>query len=233
MAQAQSGRSGGRGPDGQLDVADQLGRLRLGELQRPLGLGQLGGQGGQPGLHGAQPLAGGAAFVVHAVQLARPAGPLGLSAAGALADLPQQIGGETAEQVEAGPQPVTPLPQGGPLLLEGRHAVAQGGVVVGGPRSARRPAADDPHVEHGRLVAGGQLGVEGAVDGQRADRPETQPLDAGLQIEHDGALDVGAVLQAGDGGDGEGDRLRCRGHGVCQLLRLPPVRALPAGIRIS
>ena len=82
-------------------------------------------------------------------------------------------------------------------------------------------------------MIGGQLGMEGPVDGQCTDRPETQPLDPGLQVEHGGALDVGAVLEAGDGGDGEGDRLRGRGHGVCQLLRLPPARALPVGMRIS
>lgn len=82
-------------------------------------------------------------------------------------------------------------------------------------------------------MVGGQLGMEGAVDGLRADRAEPQPLDPGLQVEHGGALDVGAVFQAGDGDDGEGDRLRGRGHGVCQLLRLPPTRALPVGMRIS
>ncbi len=81
-------------------------------------------------------------------------------------------------------------------------------------------------------MIGGQLGVEGAVDGQRGDRPEAQPLDSGSKVEHDGALDVGPVLQAGDGGDGKGDRLRGRGH-VCQLLRLPSTKALPAGMRIS
>jgi hypothetical protein len=75
--------------------------------------------------------------------------------------------------------------------------------------------------------------MDGAVDGQRADRTQPQPLDAGFEVEHGGAFDVGAVLQAGDGGDGKGDRLRGGGHGVCQLLRLPPTRALPAGMRIS
>ncbi len=131
-------------------------------------------------------------------------------------------------------QPITPLTEGELLLFEGVHAQAQGGVLVGGrQRSARLPATDDPYVEHGGRVFGGQFGVQGAVDGQRADRTEPQPLDPRLQVQYDGALDVGAVLQAGDGGDGKGDRLRGRGHDGCQLLRLPPTRALPAGMRIS
>jgi hypothetical protein len=215
-------------------MADQLGGLLLGEVHGPLGFAEFGSEGGQPGLHGAELLAVRVALVVHPVQFAGPMGPFGLPGAGAFADLPQQIGCEAAEQVKAGMQPVASLPQGQSLLFEGVYAVAQGGVVVGGrQRPARRPAADNPHVEHGRGVIGGQLGMEGPVDGQRTDRPETQPLDPGLQVEHDGALDVGAILKARDGGDGEGDRLRGRGHGVCQLLRLPPTRALPVGMRIS
>lgn len=90
--------------------------------------------------------------------------------------------------------------------------------------------------------------MEGPVDGQRTDRPEPEPLDPGLQVEHERALDMGAVLQTGDGGDRGGDhrhgtaggvragggaRLRGGGHEVSQLLRLPPTRALPAGMRIS
>lgn len=174
------------------------------------------------------------ALGVHPVQFTCPAGPFGLPVAGAFADLPQQIGGEAAEQVETGTQPVASLLQGPPLLMQGVDAVAQGGVVVGGRRrSARRPGAHDPYVEHGRGMVAGQLGVERPVDCQRTDRSETQPLDPGLQVEHGGALDVGAVLEACDGGDGEGDRLRGRGHEGCQLLRFPPARALPAGMRIS
>lgn len=81
-------------------------------------------------------------------------------------------------------QPIASLPEGEPLLFEGVHEVAQGGVVVGGwLRPAWRPAADDPHVEHGRRVIGGQLGMEGTVDGRRTDRPETQALDPRLQVE--------------------------------------------------
>lgn len=233
MAQTQSGRPCGPGVDGQFDVAGQFGGLRLGEADGLFGLGVFGGEGGQPGFHGAQSLAVGVALLVHTVQFAAPAGPVGLAGAGALADVPQQISGETAEQVEAGAQPVALPAQGEQLLFERVRAVAQGGIVGGGPGPARRPAADDPHVEDGHRVFGGQLGVQRTVDGQRTDGPETQPLDSGLEVEHATALDVGAVLQAGDGGDGEGDRLRCRGHGVCQLLRLPPARLLADGMRIS
>ncbi len=82
-------------------------------------------------------------------------------------------------------------------------------------------------------MVGGQLGVERPVDRQCADRTETQPLYPCLQVEHDGTLDVCAVLQTGHRGDGKGDRLRSRRHGVCQLLRLPPTTTLPAGILIS
>lgn len=233
MAQTQPDRPGGRGLHGQLDVADQLGGLLLGEMHGPLGFPEFESEGGQPGVHRAKLLAVRVALVVHPVQFAGPAGPLGLQA-GAFADLPQQIGGEAAEQVKARLQAVTSLPQGQLLLFEGVYAVAQGGVVAAGRLwPARCPAADDPHVQHGRGVIGGQLGMKGPVNGQRADRTETQPLDPGLQVEHDYALDVGAILEARDGGDGEGDRLRGRGHGVCQLLRLPPTRALPVGMRIS
>lgn len=233
VAQAQPDRPGGRGLHGQLDVADQLGGLLLAEIHGPLGFAEFDSEGSQPGVHCAELLVVRVALVVHPVQFAGPPGPLGLQV-GAFADLPQQIGGEAAEQVKARLQPVTSLPQGRLLVFEGAYAVAQGGVVAGGRLwPARCPAADDPRVEHGRGVIGGQLGMESPVDGQRTDRTETQPLDPGLQVEHDGALDVGPILEARDGGDGEGDRLRGRGHGVCQLLRLPPTRALPVGMRIS
>lgn len=215
-------------------MADQLRGLLLGELHGPLGLPESDRDVGQPGVRGPELLAVCVALLAHPVQLAGPAVLFGLAGTGAFADLPQHIGGESAEQVETGLQPVASPAQGQPLLFEVVYAVAQGGVVLGGrQRRARCPAADDPYVEHGRVVTGGQFGMEGPVDGQRTDRPETQPLDPGLQVEHDGAFDVGAVLQAGDGGDGESDRLLGRGHGGCQLLRLPPTRALPVGMRIS
>lgn len=213
-------------------MADQLGGLLLGEVHDLPGRAEFAGEGSRPGFHVAQLLAVGVAFGVHPVQFARPARPFGLSRAGALADLPQQIGGETGEYVEAGAQPDAPQLQGAQFLLEGVHAPAQRGVLVGGQRPARRPAADDPYVEHGRRVFGGQLGVQRAVDGQRADRSETQPLDSRRESERGGALDVGAVLQAGDGGDGEGIGSGAVDMG-CQLLRLPPARVLADAIRIS
>lgn len=174
VAQAQPDRPGDRGLHGQLDMADQLGGLLLGEIHGPLSFLEFDSESGQSGFHGAELLAVRVALVVHPVQFAGPAEPFGLPGAGAFADLPQQIGGEAAEQVKAGMQPVASLPQGQPLLLEGVYAVAQGGIVVGGRQwPTRRPAADDPYVEHGRGVIGGQLGMEGPVDGQRTDRPET------------------------------------------------------------
>lgn len=173
MAQAQPDRTGGRAVHGQFDVTDQRGGLGLGTVHGLPGLPELDGEGGQPGVHGTQSLAVRIALAVHPVHLAGPAGPVGLPGAGALADLPQQIGGEAAEHVESGEQPVALLSQGDLLLFEDVHAVAQGGVLVGGrQRSARLPATDDPYVEHGGPVFGGQLGVQGAVDGQRADRTE-------------------------------------------------------------
>ncbi|BFO18654.1 hypothetical protein SHKM778_50420 [Streptomyces sp. KM77-8] len=75
--------------------------------------------------------------------------------------------------------------------------------------------------------------MQGTVDGQRADRSEAQPLGTGPQLEYGGTLDVGAVLRAGDGGDGEGTVSVDMDMWLCQLLRLPPVRALPAGILMS
>lgn len=234
VAQAQPDGPGGRRFHGQLDMADQLGGFRLGQVHGLPGLPELDREGGQPGVHGAQLFPVRIPLAVHPVHLAGPAGSVALTTAGALTDLPQQIGRQPAEHAEAGVQPLALPPQRELFLFEVVDAQAKDGVLLGGrQRSARLPGAHDAHVEHGGGSVGGQLGVQGAVDGQRADRTEAQPLDPGRQVQDDAALDVGAVLQAGDGGDGKGDRLRGRGHDGCQLLRLPPTRALPAGMRIS
>ncbi|MEY9816175.1 hypothetical protein RKD21_006432 [Streptomyces albogriseolus] len=187
-------------------MPDQLGGLRLGVGEGLLGLAQLAGQGLQPRRHLAQPLGLVLTLPVDAVQLPGPAVRFGLAEPGALTDLPQQIGGEPAQRVPARRQPLPALLQHQPLLLQRGHAAAQRRVVVGGAGPARRPRAHDPHVEHGRRETGGQLGVQGPVDGRRGDRTESHLLRPGPQFERRGAFDVGAVLGAGDGGDGEGDR---------------------------
>lgn len=194
-------------------MPDQLGGLRLRVGESLLRLAQLVGEGPQPRLHLAQLLGLPLTLLVDAVQLPRPPFPFGLAEPGALADLPQQIRGEPAQRVPARRQPVPALLQHRPLLLQGGHAAAQRRVVLGGSRAARSPCAHDPHVEHGRRETGGQLGVQGPVDGRGADRSQPQLLRSGTQFEYRGAFDVGAVLGAGDGGDGEGDgggRLRRR-----------------------
>lgn len=67
MAQAQPDRPGDRGLHGQLDMAHQLGGFLLGEVHGPLGFPEFGGEGGQPGFHGAELLAVRVALVVHPV----------------------------------------------------------------------------------------------------------------------------------------------------------------------
>lgn len=75
-------------------MPDQFGGLRLRVGEGLLGLAQLVGQDPQPRLHLAELLGLPLTFLVDAVQLPCPALPFGLAESGALADLPQQIGGE-------------------------------------------------------------------------------------------------------------------------------------------
>lgn len=92
-------------------MADQLRGLLLGELHGPLGLPESDRDVGQPGVRGPELLAVCVALLAHPVQLAGPAVLFGLAGTGAFADLPQHIGGESAEQVETGLQPVASPPR--------------------------------------------------------------------------------------------------------------------------
>lgn len=187
------------------------------------------------------------ALVVHPVQFAGPAGPFGLPGAGAFADLPQQIGGEAAEQVKAGMQPIASLPQGQPLLFEGVYAVAQGGVVVGGrQRPARRPAAFPYPWRTGQVDMGEHLppacqGFQGETDagaglpdlfggeacGRVGGQQRGQPTDGGrlararAALEQDPCRHTAIFTPASGGGPGGLGRTGVFG---CGPVPVPPSR---------
>lgn len=84
--------------------------------------------------------------------------------------------------IRAHPAPNSwPPSQARPCEPPGTRAAVRAG---SGSEGAARPARS--------WGAGVQLGMEGVIHGRRADRPETQPLDPGLQAEHEEAVDPDA-----------------------------------------
>lgn len=209
-------------------MGGELGGLLLGQVERRAGLLTLLFQYAQSRTGGPQLLAPALPVGVHPVQLTCPAHPLDLAAAGALADLPQQVGGELRQQREPGLQPLAQTAVVPDPLVQLVQAVAQRRVRrAGRPGGTWCPGAHHPYVQDPDAVPPAPR-PQRPVHGQRGDRAEPQALDTGRQCDLGGAGHLAAVLQAGHRGDRELDQ---GSHG--QFLRFPPTMALPAGILIS
>lgn len=177
VAQAQPDRPGDRGLHGQLDMADQLGGLLLGDIHGLLSFPEFDSESGQSGFHGAELLAVRVALVVHPVQFAGPAEPFGLPGSRRLRRSPaagRRRGGRAGQGGHAAGHVASPGPAAPPREC----------VRGGAGRSRRRWAA----VARAASSCGRSVGRAGS----RGDRRSARHGGSGRRPAHRPARDVAA-----------------------------------------